>query len=92
MHTPREWRRLADFLRAHAETAQHPADIRRFQDATRQALDLSTFVGTVEDEQLDEAYRLLHASGLIPTRDDLDVVAVIAARIREEHEEQEIAA
>lgn len=81
MHTPREWRRLTESLRAHAETAQHPVDIRRFQDATRQALDLSTYVDTANDEQLDEAYRLLHAEGLIPTSDDLNAVVLIAERL-----------
>ncbi|MGW1676003.1 hypothetical protein [Saccharopolyspora sp. NPDC002376] len=92
MHTPREWRRLTDSLSAHADTAQHPIDISRYREAAEQALDLSTYIDTAPEEPLDEAYRLLNAAGLIPTRDDLEVVAVIAARIREEREEQEIAA
>ena len=83
MRTPADWALLIRRLDAHAETAQHDLDARRYHDALRAAVDLSTHVDTAPEGLLDEAFDRLHAAGLMPTRADMDIVAVLASQIHE---------
>ncbi|MCA1185742.1 hypothetical protein LCD36_04650 [Saccharopolyspora sp. 6T] len=84
MRTLNDWALLIRRLDAHAETAQHDLDARRYHDALCAAVDLSTYVGIAREWLLDEAFDRLTAAGLIPTREDMDVVAALTNRIKSE--------